>query len=155
VIYQPPKKPKKILGIDYGMARIGCALSDERKIIAGPLFTLTSEKKIDTTIKKLLDTLDRDQEERHYQIDEIVVGLPLMMSGKVGLLADEVQHFIEGLRQATTIPVTAWDERLTSVQAERSLREGGMSRKKRSKVMDTISAVIILQNYLDYKNGLG
>ncbi|MGA8163433.1 MAG: Holliday junction resolvase RuvX [Waddliaceae bacterium] len=147
---RPP--PKKIVGIDYGMVRIGLALSDELKIIANPLFTMESEKKLDKTVEKLLEKLDKHQVDHHYQIDAIVVGMPLMMNGKIGLLADEVNHFIEALKQKITIPIMTWDERLTSVQAERFLLKTEMSRKKRSKVVDVVSAMIILQMYLDYKN---
>jgi len=144
--------PKKTLGIDYGMARIGLALSDAMKIIASPLSTLPAEKKLDKTVEKLFEKLDKHQIDHHYQIDEIVVGMPLMMNGKIGLIADEVNHFIEALKQKTSIPIITWDERLTSVQAERVLQQAKMSRKKRSKVIDNVSATIILQMYLDYKN---
>jgi putative holliday junction resolvase len=75
----------------------------------------------------------------------------LLMSGKMGLLADEVTHFVELLKSATSLPVVTWDERLTSVQADRSLREGNFTRKKRSQKVDSVAAVIILQNYLDFK----
>lgn len=136
---------KRIVAIDYGMVRIGLALSDERKIIASPLMILIAEKKMEHTVSKLLKELGG------YQIEEIVIGMPLLMNGKQGLLADEVKAFIEILKQQTSIPVITWDERLTTVQAERSMREGGMTRKQRSKVVDTVSAVILLQSYLDYK----
>lgn len=148
------KKPKagRIVAIDYGMARIGFALSDERKIIASPLFTLTSERRSELTIAKVIKELTRHQEEHHYFLEEIVVGLPLLLSGKSGLLADEVKHFIALLQQATPVPIVTWDERLTTVQAERSMREGNMTRKQRSKVVDTVAAVILLQSYLDHKS---
>lgn len=142
----------RIVGIDFGMARIGVALSDERKIIATPLFTLKCEKKSEQTVAKLIADLKKHAEQQKYQIEEIVVGMPLLMSGKVGLLADEVKHFIQLLAHAIQLPVIPWDERLTSVQAEKSLREGNMTRKKRSQHVDTVAAVIILQNYLDGKN---
>lgn len=142
-------KPKRALGIDFGIARLGLALSDERKIIATPLMTFQAEDRTEKTIKSLLDTLSKLQETNHYEIEIIVVGLPLMMSGKMGVLADEVKHFVSLLKQATPIPIITWDERLSTVQAERSLRESNMTRKKRSKVVDTVSAAIILQSYLD------
>jgi len=145
------KLPTKILGIDYGMVRIGLALSDEMKIIASPLLTLIAEKKMEKTVDKLLKELEKQQQKHCYQLDEIVVGLPLMMNGKIGLIADEVNHFVAMLQQAFSIPIITWDERLTSVQAERALRESALSRKKRAKVTDTVSAAIILQNYLDSK----
>ncbi|NGX42449.1 MAG: putative pre-16S rRNA nuclease [Chlamydiae bacterium] len=144
--------PNKFLGIDYGMARIGLALSDERKIIASPLFTLTTESKLEQTVEKLLIEIEKHQQEHGYVIDTIVVGLPLLMSGKEGLIADEVNHFVGLLKKSLSIPIQTWDERLTSVLAERTLRESNLSRKKRTKFVDTVSAVIILQNYLDMKS---
>lgn len=145
----PPKsKPTRILGIDYGMARLGLALSDETKIIASSLETLKAERKVDYTVAKLLEIIQHICETKKCDIEEIIVGLPLMMSGRTGFLADEVKHFVSLLSQATTIPVKTWDERLTTVQAERSLREGNFSRKKRSQHVDAVAAVIILQSYL-------
>jgi putative Holliday junction resolvase len=149
----PPKaKPKRLVGIDYGMSRLGLALSDERQIIATPLKTLQAEKKAEQTVAKVLTFLTELQQIHGCEIEEIIVGLPLMMSGRKGFLADEVKHFVELLSQATKIPVRTWDERLSTVQAERSLRESQMTRKKRSKVVDIVSAAIILQSYLDYKH---
>lgn len=143
-------KPTRLIGIDYGMARIGLSYSDASKIIASPLATIQADKKIESTLKKVVKSLEDHQKELGYVIEKIVVGLPLMMSGKAGLMADEVHHFIEKLQQALPeVPIVTWDERLTSVQAERSMREASMTRKKRSKRVDTISAVIILQNFLD------
>ena len=149
----PPanSKPQRILGVDYGLSRIGLALSDERKIIASPLMTISAEKKSEETVRKFLEVIQELQEKNGYVIEEIVIGLPLLMSGKIGFLADEVNHFVQLLRQVLSIPIQTWDERLTTVQAERSLREGNLSRKKRSKVVDKISAVIILQSYLNSK----
>lgn len=143
---------KRIVGIDYGMARIGVALSDERKILASPITTFKASKQMKVTVKTLLNELLKHSVANHYEIEEIVVGLPLMMSGRHGLQADEVIHFVELLKEETTIPIITWDERLTTVQAERAMKEGGMSRKKRSKVVDKVAAVIILQNYLSMKN---
>lgn len=143
--------PSRIIGLDYGLARIGIAISDENKIIAMPLVTLAAEKKSQATVEKLILEMQKHAQSQGYEIQEIVVGLPLMMSGKKGFLADEVAHFVELLRTSVSIPVVTWDERLTSVQAEKSLREGNLSRKKRSRFVDTVAAVIILQNFLDHK----
>lgn len=142
---------KRVIGIDYGMARLGLSFSDESKLIAMPWMVLAAEKKTEKTVAKFLKELERNQKEKGYEAEAIIVGLPLLMSGKVGLLADEVKHFIELLKVAIAIPVIAWDERLTSVQAERSLRESNFTRKKRAQYVDTVAAVIILQNYLDSK----
>jgi putative Holliday junction resolvase len=144
------KKASRIIGIDYGMVRIGVAVSDPSKIIAMPFMTVRAERKCEQTVAKLLELLQQHQLEHLYEIAEIVIGLPLLLSGKKGLLADEVNHFVDELKQHVTFPITTWDERLTSVQADRSMRESSMSRKKRAQKVDTVAAVIILQNYLDY-----
>lgn len=148
---QSKSKSKRILGIDFGMSRLGIAISDERQIIATPYQTIHAEKKTELTVTKIIDVLTLLEQSLGYEIEEIVVGLPLMMSGRQGLLADEVQHFVQILSQSTAIPIKTWDERLSTVQAERSLRESHMTRKKRSKVVDIVSAAIILQSYLDHK----
>lgn len=145
-------KPKRLVGIDFGMARLGIALSDERQIIASPYQTVQAEKKTELTIAKIIALLSQIQEKYQCDIEEIIVGLPLMMSGKTGFQADEVKHFVDRLAKSTPIPIRTWDERLTTVQADRSLRESQMTRKKRSKVVDIVSAAIILQSYLDLKS---
>ncbi|MGZ3633363.1 MAG: Holliday junction resolvase RuvX [Parachlamydiaceae bacterium] len=140
----------RIVGIDYGMARIGLAVSDTTKLIATPMATFKVERKSDQTVTKLVSTLQEHERAYGYSIEMIVVGFPLLMSGKKGLLADEVTHFVELLKAVIAVPIVTWDERLTSVQADRSLREGNLSRKKRSQKVDSVAAVIILQNYLDF-----
>lgn len=138
------------IGVDFGMARIGLSYSDTSKIIASPMATIDAEKKTAATVRKIMKVLQDHQQELRYEIEKIIVGLPLMMSGKAGLMADEVRHFIELLQEALPdISIETWDERLSSVQADRSMKEANMSRKKRSKRMDSVSAVIILQSYLD------
>lgn len=146
---KPPAK--RVIGIDYGMARIGLAYSDESQTIAMPLKIIRVEKKSNTTIQTILKELKTHQKELGYEIEAFVVGLPLLMSGKMGLLADEVKHFVALLKEASQLPIIMWDERLSSVQAERSMREFNITRKRRSKMVDTVAAVIILQNYLDTK----
>lgn len=141
--------PTRILGVDYGMARIGVALSDEKKILASPICTLTCLHKLEETVMKLVEWINSHQKQNGYELAEIVVGLPLLMSGKQGLLADEVKQFCELLKSKVSTPIKIWDERLSSVQAERSLQERGFSRKKRAKVVDQVAAVIILQSYLN------
>lgn len=145
-------KPKatRIIGIDYGLARIGLSVSDETKTIAMPLETLKCEKKTEDTAKKLLKAFEDHQAAYNYEIETIVIGLPLMMSGKTGFLADETQYFKQLLNQFISTPIVSWDERLTSVQAERSMREGHLTRKKRAKSVDNVAAILILQSYLDH-----
>jgi putative Holliday junction resolvase len=147
----PKTKPKRLVGIDYGMSRLGLALSDERQIIATPFQTVQAEKKAEQTVTKILAVLSQIQQTYSCEIEEIVIGMPLMMNGRKGFQADEVKYFVDLLSQAIAVPIRVWDERLSTVQAERSLRESQMTRKKRSKVVDIVSAAIILQSYLDYK----
>lgn len=146
---QAKARAGRIVGIDYGLARIGLAVSDERKILASGLTTLTAEKKAEATTVKLVQELTKHAAANSYTIEKIVVGMPLLMSGQRGMLADEVEHFIGLLKTHVDIPIVVWDERLSSVQADRSLREGNFSRKQRAKRVDSVAAIIILQSYLD------
>ncbi len=143
------RKQTRIIGIDYGMARIGLSCSDPTKLIAMPITVFQCEKKVEKTVEKLIAFLQDHTSKLEYEIESFVVGLPLLLSGKQGLLADEVNYFVEELKKKSSIPVILWDERLTTVQAERTLQQSSLTRKKRAKVVDVVSAVIILQNYLD------
>lgn len=136
---------KRILGIDYGMARIGLALSDPSQIIASPFRTVAHTKALKSTVAAILKEIE------DLDIEEIVVGMPYRMNGKNSFSTDETQFFIQELKNQTQIPVTTWDERLTTVQVERVMKDNNMSRKKRSKVIDAACATLILQNYLEQK----
>ncbi|MFC1713867.1 Holliday junction resolvase RuvX [Candidatus Poribacteria bacterium] len=132
----------RLLGLDVGDVMIGVAVSDPMRIIAQGLDSIkrvTPEKDVET-IKRLVD---------EHEAGEIVVGLPKMMSGEIGIQAQKVLDFAELLKAAVEIPIVMWDERLSTVAATRSLIEGDMSRKKRKKVVDKVAAVLILQGYLD------
>ncbi len=131
--------------IDFGLARIGLAVSDEMKIIASSLGLVEAERTTALSVKKVVEKLSC------YNLEVIIVGLPLHMNGKKGFLADEVMHFISLLKELVKCEVIPWDERLSTLQAERSLKEGNMSRKKRSKVIDGVAAALLLQNFLDAK----
>lgn len=133
----------RIVSIDYGQARIGIAISDERKIIATSLGAIRAEKTAAGNVQSILKALSS------YSIETMLIGMPLHMNGKKGLLADEVQHLLSELQKHVSFPVIAWDERLSTVQAERALREANLTRKKRAKVVDGVAAVILLQSYLE------
>lgn len=137
-------KNKRIASIDYGLKRIGLAISDENQIIATSLGVIEAGKSSGETIRKLLEAL------KGYELEKILIGYPVHLNGKVGFLADEVKHFISLLEKEVDYPIVLIDERLSTIQAERSLREGGMNRKKRAKVVDAVSAVILLQGHLGY-----
>jgi len=133
----------RIIALDYGLARIGVALSDTSKIIASPYKTIKAEQNSSLTAQKLIDEINT------LEIETIIIGLPYKLNGTVGTQGDEVRNFIKLLKKLTSIPIIEWDERLTSVQADRSMREGKMKRKKRDSKVDEIAALIILQSYLD------
>ncbi len=147
------EKPTRIIGIDYGLARIGVAISDELKIIASPCSTISCQKKLEETAKIILNELEAIKKTNNCEISEIVIGMPLRMNGQIGVQADEVKALSDILKSFIEVPIILWDERLTTVQAERALREGKMTRKKRTQVVDPVAAAIILQSYLDHKKG--
>lgn len=142
-------KEKRYFAVDYGLARLGLALSDPTKLIAFPLDVIKAEKRSEFTAKKLLARIEALCVEKKCEAEAIVVGMPYMMSGKKGMLADEVDHFVTLLKSLTAIPILIWDERLTTVMAERSLRETSLTRKRRAQVVDAVSAGLLLQNFLD------
>ncbi len=133
----------RILGIDWGEKRIGLAVSDPLGIIATGLETV--EKKPDFDLIGYLKQLIAEQE-----IAKIILGFPKNMDGSVGPKGEEVLAFKESLEKEINIPVILWDERLTTLSAQRSLREAEVKLKKGKKFLDKIAAVLILQNYLDH-----
>lgn len=134
----------RILGIDYGDARIGTSVCDEMETMALPLKTVKSEsmrKNIDAMAK-----LARDE-----SVGLIVVGLPLNMDGSEGERASKTRSFGKVLSKVTGLEVEYVDERLTSVEAEEIMDTVGVKKGKRKGIIDTIAAQIILQTYLDIK----
>jgi putative holliday junction resolvase len=136
----------RIAGIDYGTARIGIALSDERQIIASALGCLAAKKTFNETVQVIQTELSK-----HLPLEQIVIGLPLLLNGKDGTMAVQVRQLSEALKSFFSIPIVLWDERLTTLQVERFLKEQKVNRKKRSKIIDALAAQTILQNYLDSK----
>jgi len=132
----------KTLGLDVGSKTIGVAVSDELGIIAQGVTTL-KRKGVNHDITQLLKVIEEQRAEK------VVVGLPKNMNGSLGQSAKMVLTLLEELENFVDIPVIAWDERLSTVAAERALLEADMSRKKRKKVIDKVAALIILQGYLD------
>jgi putative pre-16S rRNA nuclease len=133
---------RRILGLDVGSKTIGMAVSDPLGITAQGLETIRRKNK--RTDFGLLERAIRDHDVR-----EIVVGYPLRMSGTEGRQSEKVAAFAEELRRRFSLPVHLWDERLTSVQANRLLREAELSIAKRAAAVDRMAAVLILQSYLD------
>ena len=136
----------RILGLDVGSKRIGLALSDPLGITAQGLETLQRQN-------KRSDFAQLEQVIREHRVAEIVIGLPLRMTGAEGIQAEKMQGFADQIRRRFRLPVHLWDERLSSAQANRLLRETDMSIKRRGEVVDQMAAVLILQSWMDARGG--
>lgn len=132
----------RIMGLDIGDKTIGVAVSDLMGLTAQGVTTIKRVGK-----KKDIEAIKQIIEEK--QVNKIVSGLPKNMNGTVGPQGEKVQKFCELLKKETNLPIEFWDERLSTVAAERSLIEGNVRRENRKKVIDMLAAVIILQGYLD------
>jgi len=135
---------KKIMGLDYGDRRIGVAVSDVFGWTAQGLEVI--ERRRDGAELDRIALLVKENE-----VGEIVVGLPKNMNGTIGPRGEICMEFASTLRESLSLPVHLWDERLSTVSAERTLLEADVSRKKRKQVVDKMAASLILQNYLDSK----
>jgi putative holliday junction resolvase len=135
----------RILAIDHGTRRIGIAVSDELKMIAQPLEFIPAEP-FDAFMARLRELLEEKE------VELILVGMPRNMDGSYGPAAQKVDEFVAALKADTSVPIKLWDERLTSVMANRILIQGNVRRDKRKEKVDKMAAAILLQSYLD---GLG
>jgi putative Holliday junction resolvase len=131
---------KPIMGIDFGRARIGIAISDELRLLAHPVETIPSSKQAMNRVAKLA---------RDKNVEKIVVGVPKLMSGGLGPAAEEALRFVEDVRKAVSCGVVTWDERLTTVAAHRALRDAGKKTRATRGYVDQVAAQMILQGYLD------
>ncbi len=134
-------QPRRILALDVGSRRIGLAVSDALGITAQGLETLQRQNKR-ADFARLAEVI------RAYDVGEMVVGLPLHMSGAAGAQAERMQHFAAELRARFAVPVHLWDERLTSAEAHRLLRDSEVRVPRQSGVVDRMAAVLILQAFL-------
>jgi putative Holliday junction resolvase len=141
------ESPARILAIDYGARRMGLAVSDLLGITAQGIDTL--ERK-----NKRSDFARLERTIREYQVREIVLGYPLRMSGETGTQSQKVAEFADELRKRFELPVHLWDERLTSAEANRLLRESEVSSRKRAQAVDRMAAVLILQAFLQARSTL-
>lgn len=131
----------RILGIDFGQENLGVAISNEEGSLAQGLMVI-SKKEWEKRLPEII---------RNYQVELVVVGLPKTMDNKSSGQTQKVLYFIERLKKLVICPITEWDERLSSKLAERYLLAADLSREKRKKVIDRLSAQIILQDYLDFR----
>ena len=132
----------RVLAIDHGTVRMGIAMSDELKIIAQPLEFIPAEP-FSGFLIRLSELL------REYKVELILLGMPRNMDGSYGEASLKVREFEAVLKNSIALPVKTWDERLTSVQANRALSQGGVKKQKKRKNVDAMAAAILLQSYLD------
>ena len=130
----------RILGLDFGRARIGVAISDELQMLAHPLETIPANEKPASRVAEIV---------REKQVDHVVADIPRQMNGQIGTAATEVLEFVEKLRAILPCPVVTWDERLTTVAAHRALRDAGKKTRDTRGYVDQVAAQMILQTYLD------
>ena len=139
------KEGDRILGLDFGSHRIGAAVSDPLGITAQPLSAIRRQG--DRRDLEAIGTIVRE-----YSVGTVLIGLPLHMGGEEGTQAKRARLFADKIRERLGVPVETWDERMTTVQAERHLIASGVRREKRKEIRDSLSAVFLLQSALDYRN---
>lgn len=135
----------RIMGLDFGSKTVGVAISDGLKITAQGIEIIrrTSETKLRQTCARIEALIEE------YHVGEIVLGFPKNMNNTIGERAEKSLAFKEMLERRTGLPVVMWDERLTTVEANRTLMEGNVRREDRKNYVDKLAAVYILQGYLD------
>ncbi|MCL6570626.1 MAG: Holliday junction resolvase RuvX [Bacillus sp. (in: Bacteria)] len=137
----------RILGLDVGSKTVGVAICDELGWTAQGLTTLKINEE-----KNRFGFDEIGQLIKEYQVESVVIGLPKNMNGTIGPRGEASQQFAREIERLFDVPTVLWDERLTTMAAERVLIEADVSRKKRKKVIDKMAAMLILQGYLDSKN---
>lgn len=137
----------RIMGLDYGSKTVGVAISDPLEITAQgkEIIRRKEENKLRKTYARIEELI------KEYDVKEIVVGLPKNMNDTEGERAELSRDFSEALIRRTGLPVTMWDERLTTVAADKAMMEAGIRRENRGEYVDMIAASLILQGYLDYR----
>ncbi|MCI9071722.1 MAG: Holliday junction resolvase RuvX [Lachnospiraceae bacterium] len=137
----------RVMGLDFGSKTVGVAVSDPLGITAQGLEIIRrrEENKLRQTYARIEALIVE------YQVEEIVLGLPKNMNATEGERAGLTREFREGLERRTGLPVTLWDERLTTVAADKAMMEAGIRRERRRDYVDMIAASLILQAYLDYR----
>lgn len=138
----------RVLGIDPGTVRIGLALSDPSGVIAQPVSVLTRRSPAEdmAALRRFID---------EHEVERVVIGLPRLMDGRLDAAAKTAQEFGKELARLSGRPVEYWDERLTTVAAERYLVAQGKRRRQRRADVDRMAAALLLQSYLDYRGSRG
>ena len=132
----------RVLALDVGDKRIGVAISDLTQFLARSLKVIQrgSRQEDFAAVTRLLE---------EYEVEKVVVGYPRSLDGTIGGQAEKVERYAEGLAEALDVPVLLWDERFSTVSAERLMREAGLRGKKKRERVDVVAAAVILQDYLD------
>lgn len=133
----------RVLGIDYGDSRIGVAVSDPMGWTAQGLETVKCKDSLRKAIGRIMEII------KQYEIKDIVIGYPLNMNGTAGPRTERTEAFIKKLLELGDFNIVKWDERLTTVSAHRAMNELGVKASNKKNIVDTMSAVFILQGYLD------
>ena len=138
----------RIMGLDFGSKTVGVAISDSLLVTAQGIEIIrrTEENKLRQTLARIEELIVE------YEVGEIVLGLPKHMNGTEGVRAELTNEFKDKLERRTGLSVALWDERLTTVAADRTMMEAGVRRENRKEYVDMIAATLILQGYLDKKN---
>jgi len=136
----------RILGLDLGEKNIGVAVSDQLGWTAQGLESIRSKGKVEADLDRIASVV------QEYEVEKIIIGLPRNMDGSYGPQARKALKFAELIKNRLGLPVETWDERLSTVAAQRLLIEADVSRKKRRSVVDQMAASIILQGYLDSRS---
>mgnify|MGYP000647003738 CR=1 FL=1 len=136
----------RIMGLDYGSKTVGVAISDALRLTAQAVETIErkEENKLRRTCARIEELIKK------YDVEKIVLGFPKHMNNDIGERAQQSMEFGEMLKRRTGLEVILWDERLTTVSADKHMMESGIRREDRKKFVDEIAAVFILQGYLDY-----
>jgi len=134
---------KRILGIDYGRKRIGLSISDPLGIIATPVDTVNRKKVIERIQEILVE----------FKLKKIIIGYPLRSDGEKGRSTEEVEKFAQLIEKTFGIEIELWDERYSTIEAERIMRDAGKSSSREKRKVDMIAAAVILQSYLDERGG--
>jgi len=132
--------PGRVLGVDLGTKRVGIAMTDSGGTLASPHKVLARSPQLYREIAAIVD---------EWEVEQVVVGLPLNMDGSTGPSAKSALADVARLRDTLSVPVDTYDERLTTVSADRYLQEAGMNSKKRRAVIDMVAAAVILDSWLD------
>ncbi|KAF0135297.1 MAG: putative holliday junction resolvase [Candidatus Saganbacteria bacterium] len=136
----------RLLGIDYGDKRIGIAISDPLGSFALGVAVVGKGNTFDKDLAEINQVIKKFD-----GVNGIVVGLPKKMSGELGIQAEKVLRFVDYIKEKLRVPIYTWDERLSTKEAERALKDAGLNSRKIRKVVDKSAAANILQSYLDYK----